>query len=53
MIVMNKGKIEEHGDPDSIYNNPQTEYTKKLINAIPKGRLEDIKAAINKKLMLK
>lgn len=46
MVVMNKGKIEEMGDADAIYNNPQTEYTKKLIGAIPKGRLEDIEAAI-------
>jgi len=38
MIVMNKGKIEEAGDADEIYNNPKTEYTKKLIQAIPKGK---------------
>lgn len=37
MIVMNKGRIEEMGDADIIYNNPQTDYTKKLIMAIPKG----------------
>ncbi len=43
MVVMQKGRIEEMGDADKIYNNPQTEYTKKLINAIPKGKLEDIK----------
>jgi peptide/nickel transport system ATP-binding protein len=49
MVVMNKGKIEEMGDADAIYNNPQTEYTKKLIGAIPKGRLEDIEAAIRLK----
>lgn len=49
MIVMNKGKIEEMGDADEVYNNPQTEYTKKLIKAIPKGQLEDIKAAMEKK----
>jgi peptide/nickel transport system ATP-binding protein len=49
MVVMNKGKIEEMGDADEIYNNPQTEYTKKLIGAIPKGQLEDIKASIDKK----
>ena len=49
MVVMNQGKIEEIGEADDIYNNPQTEYTKKLISAIPKGRLEDIKAAIEKK----
>jgi len=36
MIVMNKGKIEEYGDADEIYSNPQTEYTKKLIQSIPK-----------------
>lgn len=37
MIVMNKGKIEEMGVADDIYNNPQKEYTKRLIDAIPKG----------------
>jgi len=37
MMVMNKGKIEEMGDADEIYNNPKTEYTKRLIAAIPKG----------------
>lgn len=47
MVVMQKGKIEEMGDADKIYNNPVSEYTKKLINAIPKGRLEDIKRAAN------
>lgn len=35
MIVMNKGKIEESGFPEIVYNNPQTAYTKKLIAAIP------------------
>lgn len=38
LLVMNKGKIEEHGDADRIYENPEKEYTKKLIEAIPKGR---------------
>ncbi|QAA82165.1 ABC transporter ATP-binding protein [Aequorivita sp. H23M31] len=37
LLVMNKGKIEELGDADEIYANPQTEYTKILIGAIPKG----------------
>lgn len=37
LLVMNKGKIEELGDADEIYANPQTEYTKKLVGAIPKG----------------
>lgn len=36
MIVMNQnGKIEEQGNCDLIYQNPQSKYTKKLINAIP------------------
>jgi peptide/nickel transport system ATP-binding protein len=43
MVVMNKGRIEEIGASDDIYNNPQREYTSKLINAIPKGELEDIR----------
>jgi peptide/nickel transport system ATP-binding protein len=46
MVVMNKGKIEEMGVADEIYNHPQKEYTQKLIAAIPKGRLEDIKARV-------
>lgn len=37
MVVMNKGKIEEVGDADDIYENPQSDYTRKLIDAIPKG----------------
>ncbi|MFA4851658.1 MAG: ABC transporter ATP-binding protein [Bacteroidales bacterium] len=36
MIVMKDGKIQEYGDSDGIYANPKTEYTKKLIAAIPK-----------------
>ena len=35
MIVMNKGKIEEMGDPEQIYYHPKSEYTKRLIAAIP------------------
>ena len=37
LVVMNKGHIEEMADADLIYENPQREYTKKLIHAIPKG----------------
>jgi peptide/nickel transport system ATP-binding protein len=37
LVVMNKGKIEEIGDADAIYKTPKTTYTKKLIDAIPKG----------------
>ncbi len=35
VLVMNKGKIEEIDDADEIYANPKTDYTKKLIAAIP------------------
>ena len=49
MVVMQKGKIEEMGDADQIYNNPKTDYTQKLINAIPEGKLEDIKKHLNSK----
>ncbi len=37
LVVMNKGKIEEIADADEIYKNPKTQYTKTLIEAIPKG----------------
>ena len=37
MAVMQSGKLMELSDADQIYANPQTEYTQKLINAIPKG----------------
>ena len=37
LLVMNNGKIEELGDADEIYANPTKPYTKKLIEAIPKG----------------
>ena len=43
MVVMNKGVIEEMGPADAIYNHPQRSYTQKLIDAIPKGRLSDIR----------
>ncbi len=35
MAVMQNGKIVELGDADDVYMNPQTEYTKNLIRAIP------------------
>ena len=37
LLVMNKGAIEEIGDADEIYANPVKQYTKKLIDSIPKG----------------
>jgi peptide/nickel transport system ATP-binding protein len=35
LIVMRAGKIEEMGDSEAIYKNPQSEYTRTLIDAIP------------------
>jgi len=35
IIVMNHGDIEEINEADQIYNFPQSEYTKTLINSIP------------------
>lgn len=37
IMVMNKGRIEEIGDAEDIYNHPQSAYTQRLIAAIPKG----------------
>jgi peptide/nickel transport system ATP-binding protein len=37
VLVMNKGRIEEMADADVLYANPQKDYTKMLIEAIPKG----------------
>ncbi|UJF15373.1 ATP-binding cassette domain-containing protein [Jeotgalibaca sp. MA1X17-3] len=35
IIVMNQGKIIEMGPSKEVYNQPQTEYTKSLLQAIP------------------
>jgi peptide/nickel transport system ATP-binding protein len=53
MIVMNKGRVEEMGFAEQIYLNPQSDYTKKLINAIPKGEVDDILKSINRKKSIK
>lgn len=37
IAVMNKGEIVELNDADVIYQNPESPYTQKLIDAIPKG----------------
>ncbi|KAI9459574.1 nickel-transporting ATPase [Russula earlei] len=37
IIVMNKGKIEEMGEAEQVYNHPASAYTKKLIASIPKA----------------
>ncbi len=46
MMVMNQGKVAEFGPADAVYNHPQSDYTKKLIAAIPHGKLEDMERRI-------
>lgn len=35
IMVMNKGRVEEIGSAESVFNQPQSEYTRKLLEAIP------------------
>ncbi|MEM8806178.1 MAG: ABC transporter ATP-binding protein [Cyanobacteria bacterium P01_G01_bin.38] len=43
IMVMNKGKIEEIGPAETIYNSPQQPYTQQLIAAIPDANLDTIR----------
>ena len=36
VVVMYNGKIQEMNEADTLFNNPQNDYTKKLIAAICK-----------------
>jgi len=53
LLVMNQGQVVESGYAEDIYRNPQHEYTQKLIDAIPKGRLSDIEAALERRKKLR
>jgi peptide/nickel transport system ATP-binding protein len=44
ILVMNCGQIVEQGTAESIYMNPQEEYTQKLIASIPTGSPERVRA---------
>lgn len=44
IMVMNKGRIEEIGSSEAIYNDPTRDYTCQLIQAIPSTKLEEIRA---------
>jgi peptide/nickel transport system ATP-binding protein len=35
IMVMNKGRVEEIGSANEVFNNPQSSYTRKLLSAIP------------------
>lgn len=49
ILVMQDGVIVESGFAEDIYAHPKSEYTKKLLNAIPKGTPEDIRKAMLKR----
>ena len=36
VIIMNKGEIEEEGEVNEVFNNPKKEYTKTLLESIPR-----------------
>lgn len=40
VVVMRKGKVMEAGTSGAIFNNPQEEYTRNLINSVPGMHLE-------------
>lgn len=42
IMVMNQGQIVEEGSSESIYRDPQQDYTRQLIASIPTGSLERI-----------
>ncbi len=46
LLVMRQGQIVESGPAADIYANPQHEYTKQLLAAIPKDTPADIRAAV-------
>jgi peptide/nickel transport system ATP-binding protein len=43
ILVMNRGQIVEQGTAESIYLQPQQEYTQKLIASIPTGSAERVR----------
>ncbi|MBC5994151.1 ABC transporter ATP-binding protein [Pontibacter cellulosilyticus] len=53
ILVMNKGRIVESGTPEQLYRHPQQEYTRTLINAIPKGEPEDILKAQERRVAMR
>jgi peptide/nickel transport system ATP-binding protein len=39
IMVMNKGRVEEIGDANDVFDHPSSDYTKRLLNAIPGGHM--------------
>jgi peptide/nickel transport system ATP-binding protein len=51
IFIMRNGKFVEMGFPEDLYLKPRDPYTRELIEAIPKGDLEDIRRNILQKRM--
>ncbi|MBS0000909.1 MAG: ABC transporter ATP-binding protein [Cyclobacteriaceae bacterium] len=51
IFIMRNGQFIEMGFPEDLYLKPRDPYTRKLIEAIPKGDLEDIRKNILQKRM--
>lgn len=49
LMVMKEGQIVESGEAEAIYQNPQSPYTRQLIEAIPTGTLTAIRSAIERR----
>jgi len=52
IIVMNEGKLVEAAPSEELYRNPKKDYTKKLIESIPKLSLDQIKERQTKRGLL-
>jgi peptide/nickel transport system ATP-binding protein len=53
LFVMRNGKFIEMGFSEDIYLKPREEYTKNLIESIPRGDLEDIRKNVLRRRILK
>ena len=40
VVVMQKGKLVEHATTDEVFDHPQKQYTRDLLDAIPGGKLQ-------------
>ncbi len=53
MAVMKEGQIVEYGPAEAIYQNPQEEYTRTLIEATPCDDLENIRRLVDHRSQLR
>lgn len=40
VVVMQHGKLVEHATTDEVFDHPQKQYTRDLLDAIPGGKLQ-------------